>query len=344
MSMMANSGAIRALPPVRRRRSLLAPLVLALVSLVLAACAKKDDVIVRTGAGKELTAEAIDADPIALLPGNPVGALTVDAKQLFASQFGQRLLAITQARSPIPSAAEFQPARDLDRVYLGFYSMQGADMAGIAVGRFDPDKIAAAAKDNPRTPSGMVVSESRYAGRTLYTSGGLGFSALTTRTLLFGNETGIRRALDRIEDGRVRRRLPKWMEAQLENPSAPIVAGADLTSQPVTGALREQVAFAEGLRTLSLIGNFQDPGLNVAGTLTYDTPEEATRGTENLKRMHASLSSAGLLMALVGIPQPLRRLDAQAADKESRFVLGVDAQAIAALLEKAHDYLGPTAR
>lgn len=306
-------------------------------------CAKKDDVIVRTGAGQELTAERIDQDPIALLPGNPVGASTLDAKQLFASQFGKRLLAIFEARSPLPSEADFVPARDLERLYIGFYSMQGADVAGIAVGRFDTAKIESAAEKSPRTASGAPVTVSRYAGRTLYTSGGLGFATLTARTLLFGNETGIRRALDRIEEGRITRRLPKWMDAQLSSPSAPIVVGADLSSQPLSDAVRGQVAFTDGLRTLSLLGNFEEPGLNLAGTLAYDTPEAAQRGAANMKQLHASLSSAGFLMALIGIPQPLRKLEARATDSEARFVLGVDAVAIAALLDKASSYLAALA-
>lgn len=314
-------------------------------SLALLGCAKKDDVILHAADGRQLTAEAIDADPMALLPGNPVGALTVDAQALFRSQFGSRLLAIFQARSPLPAEANFSAARDLDRLYVGVYSMQGADVVGIAVGRFDQSKIAKAAENSPRTATGFPIAVSRYARRALYTSGGLGFTTLTAQTLLFGNETGIRRALDRIEEGRIQRRLPKWMEAQLGMPTAPIVGGADLTAHPLSSALREQLAFADGLRTLSLLGNFQEPGVNLAGTLAYDTPEAATRGAENLKKLHGTVSSAGLLMALIGVPQPLRKLDAQATDRETRFVLGVDAAAIAVLLEKVLVYFpAPAAR
>ncbi|HEY8946934.1 MAG TPA: hypothetical protein VIM73_21975, partial [Polyangiaceae bacterium] len=140
------------------------------LAVTFASCAKKDDVILRTADGKELTAEAIDADPLALLPGNPVGAATLDARQLFASQLGQRLLAIVQARSPLPAESDFVPSRDLERVYLGFYSMQGgADVAGVAVGRFDPSRIEKAAQSSPRNAVGAPVVASQYAGRTLYT-------------------------------------------------------------------------------------------------------------------------------------------------------------------------------
>ncbi len=317
---------------------------LALFALIVAgsSCSKQGDVIVKSGEGKELSAAAIDADPIALLPPNAIGAATLDAPALFASPFGSRLKAITDARSPLPAAAEFDPARDLTRVYLGFYSMQGADIAGVAVGRFKPDKIAAAADANPVTPTGAPVTKSEYAGRALYTSKGIGFTVLTERTVLFGNETGIRRALDRIQDGRAKRQLPKWMATMLDSPTAPLAGGADFTTQPVPAAAREQVAFLDGLRTLSLVGNFAEPGLNLAGTLSYAEPPAAVRGADNLRALHGRLSTYGAVMALMGIPQPIRSLEASAEDKDVKFTSGVDGGAVLVLLEKAESYLAVT--
>jgi hypothetical protein len=278
------------------------------------------------------------------LPPNAVGVCTIDAPALFGSSFGARLKAITDARSPLPAAAEFDPARDLTRVYLGIYSMQGVDIAGIAVGRFKPEKIAAAADVNLRTPTGAPVAKSEYAGRTLYTSKGIGFTVLTERTVLFGNETGIRRALDRIQEGRAKRQLPKWMANMLDKPSAPLVGGADFTSQPLPAAAREQVAFVDGLKTASIVGNFADPGLNLAGTLNYAEADAAQRGADNLKQLHGRLSTFGPVMALLGIPQPVRSLEARAEDKDVKFTAGVDGAAIVVLLEKAESYLAPMAQ
>lgn len=308
-------------------------------ALAFAACAKKDDVVVQTGAGKELAPASIDADALALLPPNAVGVLTIDAKTLFASAFGARILAITQARSPLPQVAEFDPKRDLDRVHLGIYSMQGADVAGVALGRFQPKKLEKAAESNPRTATGAPVTKSEYAGRALYTSRGIGFTVLTERTMLFGNETGMRRALDRIQEGRARRQLPKWMAEVLETKSAPLAGGADLTSQPLPAAARQQLAFVDGLETLSLLGNFEEPGLNLAGTLNYAAPEAAARGADNLKQLHGRLSSYAPFMAMLGIPQPVRSLEARAEEQRVKFVAGVDGAAVIILLEKAESYL-----
>ena len=65
--------------------------------------------------------------------------------------------------------------------------------------------IEAAADGSQVTPLGVPVVRSTYAGRKLYTVANFGFSVLTSHTVLFGNETGIRRTLDRIERGDVYR-------------------------------------------------------------------------------------------------------------------------------------------
>jgi hypothetical protein len=313
---------------------------LATSALLALACAKKEDVVVHAAdEGKATTAQAIDADPIALLPPNAVGVVTLDAQALFASQFGTRLLAIVDSRSPLPAAADFEPRRDLSRVHLGFYSMQGADVAGVALGKFKPDAIKSAAEANPRTKSGLPVTRSEYAGRTLYLAKGLGFSVLTERTILIGNETGLRRALDRIQEGRTKRQLPSWMQKTLENTNAPLAGGADFTSQPLSDAARQQLRFMDGMKTMNVVGNFAEPGVNLAGTLTYDEAEAAARGAENLKELHGRLSAYSTVMALIGIPQPVRTLAARAEEKQVKFVAGVDGAALAVLLEKAESYL-----
>jgi hypothetical protein len=120
------------------RRSLL--LGLGALGFLLSGCAKTEDVIVHTGQGKEKTAVEIDADPLALLPGGAITVGVLDANALFASQFGDKLLEVAKRRAPVPEAAGFDPKRDISKVYFGVYSMQGADVAGVAVGAFDPQR------------------------------------------------------------------------------------------------------------------------------------------------------------------------------------------------------------
>jgi hypothetical protein len=304
------------------------------------ACSKTEDVIVQTGVDHQLGPADIDKDPLALLPGGVVGIASVDTTKLVASQFGAKLLAISSQRLPVPPSAGFDPARDLKHLYIGLYSMQGADISGVATGTFDKAKIEAAVSGVEKTPQGIPIAKRSYAGRTLYTAGGFGFCMLTDHSALFGNDTGIRRALDRIHEGRVRRQTLPWMDKLLNSESAPIIAGADLRAQAIPEAASKNLAFLNGLETLAFVGNFADPGLNLAGTLVYGDEAGASQGADNVKNLSQKLSTYAPLLALIGIPQPVRKLEAEAKGKEAAFVVGLDAAAIGALLDKLPDYLG----
>jgi hypothetical protein len=318
-------------------------LTIALAALALLGCPKKDDVIVQTAADKEIGPEQIDREPLALLPSGAVGVGVLDAQQLFASQFGPKLLALTRSLAPLPPSANFDPARDLERLVIAIYSMQGADAVGVATGRFDKAAIEQSADGVQQTPLGAPVVRSSYAGRTLFTSRNIGFVVLTDRTVLIGTETGIRRALDRIKEGRVRKTVAPWMGELLEQPNAPIAVGFDLRAQPLTDAARSQLQFLDGLETGRMVGNFKEPGLNVAGTLSYGEDQAAQKGAQNLSNLSQQLSSWGWLMQLIGIAQPVRRLEAQASGKETQFVAELDGQGVASLLDQA-DKLLPIAQ
>jgi hypothetical protein len=45
-------------------------------------------------------------------------------------------------------------------------------------------------------------------------------------------------------------------------------------------------------------------------------------------------------LALLGIPQPVRKLEAEAVGKEGRFVAGIDAVAVSGLLGRLDDLVG----
>lgn len=312
-----------------------------LLALPLLGCSHTDDVIVQTGAGKESSLAELDREPLSLLPGGVVGIASLKAAELVASPFGGRLLALLNQRLPVPPSAGFDPARDLTHLYLGLYSMQGADLSGVAVGKFDKARIEAAVNGVEKTPQGVPIAKRQYAGRTLYTAAGFGFCLLSEHTALFGNDTGIRRALDRVREGRVRRQTLPWMDKLLESEkTAPIVAGADLRAQAIPEAASRNLAFLNGLETLAFVGNFKDPGINLAGTLVYADEAGATRGAEDVQALAHKLGTYGTLLALVGFPQPVRQLQAEAKGKQAAFVLGLDAAGVAALLDKLSDFLG----
>jgi hypothetical protein len=272
------------------------------------------------------------------LPGGAVGVISADAKALFASRFGQRLAVMASA--PIPPAAGFEPTRDLDRLAVGIYSMQGADFAIVATGRFNKASIEAAADGTQTTPLGAPLVKSSYADRPVYTSKNVGFVVLTERTVLLGNETGIRRALDRIKEGRVNRSLPDGFDELAETPNAPVVAVFDLRAQVMSDAVRGHLPFVAGLETARMLGNFQDPGVNIAGTLTYPDSAQAEAGTQSLRSLASNAQAFGWLINLVGIPQPITKLEAETNDRDSKFVAALDGNAVAELIDRGARTLG----
>jgi hypothetical protein len=313
---------------------------LAALGVALGGCAKKEDVIVHTAQGKEKTAVEIDSDPLALLPGGAITVGVLDTEALFASQFGDKLLEVAKRRAPVPDAAGFEPKRDLKKAYFGVYSMQGADVAGVAVGAFDPQKLEAAADGIQKTPQGVPVTKTTYAGRALYTADSVGFTILTTRTALFGNQTGIRRALDRIKDGTAKRELLPWANKVLAQQNVPFAFGSNLKENPVPNALRSRLPFLDGVETLSVVGNFASPGVNLAGTLVYPDEAAAKVGAGKVGETRAMLDTYTPFLSLLGIPQPVRKLEADAVGKEGHFVAGIDAVAFSALLSRLDDLIG----
>jgi hypothetical protein len=306
----------------------------ALVGLLASGCGAKDEVVVQTPADKALSVEQIDQKPLNLLPSGVIGLLYVEPVKLQASQFGPAVLRLAERAVRVPRSTGFEPNKHLEHVYVGFYSLSGADVVGVATGTFEPERIEKAAETEELATGVGPLSKSSYAGRNLYTVQDGGFVALSRKTLLFGNTTGMRRALDRVAAGRHSEAIPPWFDALLQTPGAALVAGFDLSSHPVPDATRSQVRFLDGLSTVRLLGNYEAPGLNFAGTLGYTDAEAAQRGAANLQMWSRTLNSYGWLMALAGISQPIERLEATAQDEDVQFVMALEGRAVAQALHK----------
>jgi hypothetical protein len=327
-------------------RTLLKPLVAGLLcgAFLLGCGGSKDDVIIKTAAGVELNAADIDRDPYALLPEAPLVVVRTDAQAQFRSAFGQRLLQIVQSRLPVPPSADFVPERDLDSLLVGVYSMQGVDFAAVARGRFKPEAIQKAADGVTQTPMGAPLVKSEYAGRTLYTVGNVGFTLLTASTVLYGNETGMRRALDRIGRGALDRRIPQWMENYLKAQTAPIAAGLDF-SQPEGLAVADSMAQTRSLSTATATGNFEPPGMNLAGRLSYRTAESALAATQSILALQQRIQSFAWLTSLMGMGNPIHRLQLTPNANSVDFQLSLQGGVVSQLIEQLAAAVGaPPAR
>ena len=228
----------------------------------------------------ELTAAQIDADPLALLPGSATVIATVDARAFYASgSLGAELAALSEQLVPIGDEAGFKASRDVDRVVVGTYSSEGLDLAAVVSGRFDEAKIRQAAEAHTQTRAGGLIAASQYAGHSVYTVNDVGFAILTPKTALAGTQTGIRRALDRVHDGKVKREVAPWAQSTIDTPNAAATVTADFAQPIATAAVGAfPLPWAKGLNRIRMVADFKPPGTHVAGTITYaDAPSAGGR-------------------------------------------------------------------
>ena len=210
--------------------------------------------------------------------------------------------------------------------------MSGADSAGVAVGSFDREKIEAAADGQQQTPLGLPVTKSIYAGRTLFTAGEAGFAVLTAKRR-DRQRHRMRRALDRIEEGRVRRSCR--VHEKLLNTPGVARGGCRLHS------IRSPTPHAKSSRFRNGVKTWPWSQLRAAGSIwghahvfgpggrcaRRPEPRDATLHARALRPFLALLGS--------GSAAKLRRTERT----EVAFVIGVDGAAVAALLDKAQDLL-----
>ena len=276
-------------------------------------------------------------DALALLPGNAIGAGTIDARAFFGSQsFGADLAKLVEKYVPLGAEAGFQASRDVDRVTFASYSYQGLDVVGIAIGRFDSAKIKAVAASQTPTKSGAPLVTSQYAGRDVYTISNVGFTLLSDTRAIVGTEQGIRRVLERIKDKRVKRDLAPWMISTIETPGAALAVAGDFASQPMPAEAARQIPmpFMNGLKAARLVGTFKD-GIQLAGSLTYPDAAAAEAASANLKQ------TAKLTAYLTVVGVKVQNIDIKVDKTDVQVSLGVDDGSLRQLLATVPQFLGP---
>lgn len=177
--------------------------------------------------------------------------------------------------------------------------MQGADVLAVLTGRFDEAKVTQIAQAKTQTHMGGVVAAQQYAGRTLFTIADFGFTILTPHLVIAGTKTTIKRALDRIRDNHLGHDAPKWMLDTLATVGAAGALAMDTKSMPLssfTGGF--PLKGTDGMTAVRLLGNFQAPGMHVAGSATYADEAHAKAGADGLKSLFSSTAFTVLLSAL----------------------------------------------
>ncbi len=276
-------------------------------------------------------------DAFALLPGNAIALGTIDARAFVGSKtFGAELAKLIDRYVPFGAEAGFQATRDIDRVVFGSYSYQGSDVAAVLIGRFDADRIRQVVAQKTPLQGGAVIVASQYAGREVYTVNNVGFTVLSNTKVLAGTESGIRRVLERIKDGRVQRDVPPWMVQTLETPGSAAAVAGDFGSQPVPAEAirRVPVGFARTMKALRVLVSFKDPGLQLAGSMTYGDEAGALAATDQVKQ----LVGMSKLLALFGIR--LQNVEIKPEKQDVQVRLEVDDQSLRQLLSAAPQWIG----
>lgn len=301
----------------------------ALLATPLGACGGEGTLVAVTP--RALDPAMIDRDPLALLPSGAVGLVGADAKALFATPLGAEVTNVVRELVPLGPEAGFEPARDVTRVTAGFYAMQGLDLCAVVQGRFDAAAIERAADARKVMPSGKAIVKTRYADQTMFTVGNLGFSVLSPSTMLSGNEIGMRRALDRLRFSATEtasltlpRALTPWMVELLETPGAAFAFAGDFSASSVSEAATRAVPFLAGLARARVIGNFRDPGLNFAGTLTYRDDAAADAGGGTIKNL-SDFGQIANFWTTLAMGTSIPSVDVRRSGKDLAFTTSVDA-------------------
>lgn len=284
-------------------------------------------------AGQRVDSAKLDADPVSILPAGVLMFGYMDASTMFHSNLGPEVSNLVQTLMPIPPEAGFVPARDVTRIFTGVYAMQGLDFCSVVQGNFDIDAIRRATDARTLSLAGVPMVKNRYADNDLFTAGNIGFTILTAHTALAGNETGMRRALDRIRFGKLTRAVPEWMTNVGRTPGAAFSIAGDLGAGSPGGAAVQSMPFLSGATQLRLIGNFQPPGMNIAGTLTFADDASAQSSASSMESIN-SISPFISMLSSIGLGITIPPIKVARKEKDVGFTVAMDESTARTLIRK----------
>jgi hypothetical protein len=280
----------------------------------------------------------VDADPVALLPAGPLGAAYVDGHAFATSTNGGDLLAIADKLLPFARDIDFDVKRDLAGVWIAAYSFTGADAVAVVTGTFKQDKIEDAAQKGLKTPFGIAVG-STYAGRKIYTVANFGFTSLTPKTSLVGTETAIRRALDRIQAGTVKRELTGWMGDWVVQPGYPMTFAGDVSRQSFGKTVTSMLPWVDGMQYVRGRARFNaDGSLGMSGALTFPDAAKAKAASDGLSGMSHSIMMLAALKA-IGVDPLFRKMECTPSGNDAQFATVVDEKGTRQLVRTLADFV-----
>jgi hypothetical protein len=295
--------------------------ILAVLPVLLASCAASQPTAVNAPKAPGID---LDADAVLLLPPGAVVAATVDARAWYDNRsFGGQLGALAAALLPLLSEAGVVPSRDIERVTFASYGIQGGDAVVVFRGNFDPPTIERAA--------GGVLAATPYSGHTMYTVANMGFTVLTPHTLLGGAGAGLRIALDRIRDGRVKDDLPPAMHDTLRTKDVAAAIAADFSASPLTALQGLPIPpWAAAIKGARGVVTLREPGVNVSGSIVFEDPQHAAAGADAVRQLGSLINA----VAQAGVIPKLHDFVANVDGSSVQVAFAIDDASFRSLLEQ----------
>ena len=317
----------------RRLPFLLAAAVLSLcASGALVACGGKG-----AASGDGARAAAADTDPLVLLPGSAIFVASLDVHAMYANaSVGSAIASFTDSLVPLGPDSGFDASRDVDHLVLGGYAGDQADVAVVLSGRFDVDKMAAVT----RTKSGASVRQGHVRRVRDRHRGSHHDCAADGQDARRGDERSRAARPRPPRPGRARARDASVGRGDPRNAGRAVRGRRGL--RDAADRLRrdrlDQPGLAQGAAgTCARIGNFDDPGVNVAATLTYGDPTGAQGATDGIHL----IDSWQKILAPLLLGAKLQNLQVGNSGNDVSCKFAVDSTSLRALLTLASRYFKP---
>jgi hypothetical protein len=288
------------------------------------------------GAATSGAGAVADGDPLVLLPGSAIVVASLDVRAMYASgSVGGTVASFTDSFVPLGSDSGFDASRDVDRLVLGSYAGNQADVAVVLSGRFDVGKIVATG----RAKNGATFVHGTYAGFATDTAGSITIAPLTAKTLVAGTTDRVHLVLDRLSQPAIERAMPPWAAETLASQGAQFAIAGDFASQPIASATLGSISLSwlKGLQAVRVIGDFDAPGVNVAATLTYGDPTAAQGATDGIHLIDGWQK----LLAPLLLGAKVQNLQVGNSGNDVSCKFAVDDASLRALLTLASRYFQP---
>jgi hypothetical protein len=255
----------------------------------------------------------VDGDPVALLPPGAVLGFFAEVHGLVTNPaLGRDISAMLDSQLPGGQEVGFVPRRDLDRVVVASYGLQGTDTLAVLRGHFDAAAIEKAARSAAgagvaaqASPSNVIGLGTSYGGHALYTLEDGRFAVLSPKTILAGNGHALELALDRIKSGGAGPGLaPQMVEALHVKDAACAVTGdfgvaslSSLQGLPIP-------PWVGSVKTLTMALALDDPNVKVTGALGFDAADRAQEAADAVQKLLTLVNT----MAVAGVVPKLENL------------------------------------